>query len=71
MVASGEPVTSGLVRDISRPGRNVTGLSYYATELSAKRLQLLREVVPRGKKVAVLANPAGGERRLAACRTRS
>jgi putative tryptophan/tyrosine transport system substrate-binding protein len=58
MIASGDPVAAGLVKSLSRPGGNVTGLSYYATELTAKRLQLLREVVPSVTKIGVLANPA-------------
>jgi putative ABC transport system substrate-binding protein len=60
MIASGDPIGSGLVRSLARPGGNVTGLTYYATELTAKRLELLVEAVPQTKKVGVLANPAVG-----------
>ena len=57
MIASGDPVSAGLVKSLSHPGGNVTGLTYYATELTAKRLELLREAVPNLNKVGVLANP--------------
>jgi putative ABC transport system substrate-binding protein len=58
MIASGDPVASGLVNSLAHPGGNITGLSYYATELTAKRLELLREAVPRITRIGVLANPA-------------
>jgi putative tryptophan/tyrosine transport system substrate-binding protein len=58
MIASGDPVGTGLVVSLSRPGGNVTGLTYYATELVEKRLQLLKEMVPVASRIAVLANPA-------------
>jgi putative ABC transport system substrate-binding protein len=58
MIASGDPVSTGLVKSLGHPGGNVTGLTYYATELTAKRLELLREAVPILTKVGVLANPA-------------
>jgi putative ABC transport system substrate-binding protein len=57
MIASGDPVASGLVKSLARPGGNVTGLSYYATELTAKRLEILKEIVPAAHRVAVLTNP--------------
>jgi len=57
MVASGDPVAAGFVASLSRPGGNMTGLSYYATELTAKRLELLKEMAPKIGRVAVLANP--------------
>jgi putative ABC transport system substrate-binding protein len=56
-IISGDPVASGLAQSIAAPGGNVTGVSYYATELTAKRLELLMEVVPDIEKLAVLANP--------------
>ena len=58
MIASGDPVASGLVKSLDRPGGNVTGLTYYATELTAKRLELLHDAVPSLTKIGVLANPA-------------
>lgn len=60
MVASGDPVRAGLVASLARPGGNATGLTYYATELTAKRLELLRETLPRSERVGVLHNPAVG-----------
>jgi len=52
-----DPVGSGLVKSLARPGGNVTGLSMMTTELNAKRLQLLKEVIPRLARVGVLWNP--------------
>ena len=52
-----DPVGSGLVASLARPGRNVTGLSTLAPELVGKRLQLLKEVVPGISRVAVLSDP--------------
>jgi putative ABC transport system substrate-binding protein len=57
-VGLGDPVSTGLVAGLARPGGNVTGLSGLALELSGKRLELLKEVVPRLSRVALLANPA-------------
>ena len=50
------PSQNGLVQSLSQPGGNVTGLSYMATELSGKRLELLKEISPKISRVAVLAN---------------
>jgi putative ABC transport system substrate-binding protein len=58
MVASGDPVGASLVATLRQPGGNVTGLSYYATELTAKRLELLKQLMPGITRVAVLTNPA-------------
>ncbi len=58
MAVSGDPVGDGLVASLARPGGNVTGLSLMVPELGGKRLQLLKEVVPRASRVAVLWNPA-------------
>jgi putative ABC transport system substrate-binding protein len=57
MVAAGNPVANGLVESLARPGGNVTGLSQMLQELSGKRLELLKELVPRLSRVAVLWNP--------------
>jgi ABC-type uncharacterized transport system substrate-binding protein len=53
---SGDPVGTGLVASLARPGGNVTGLSIQATDLGAKRLELLREAVPNLSRLAILAN---------------
>jgi putative ABC transport system substrate-binding protein len=58
MALSADAVVSGLVSNLRRPGGNVTGVSIMLTEVSAKRLQLLREAVPTVSRVAVLWNPA-------------
>ena len=57
MVAAGDPVASGLVESLARPGGNVTGLSQMLQELGGKRLELLKEMVPKLSRVAVLWNP--------------
>ena len=57
-IVSGDPVAAGLARSIAKPGGNLTGVSYYATELTAKRLELLKEAIPGITKIGVLANPA-------------
>src|SRR5262249_49599991 len=53
---AGDPVGSGLVASLARPGGNVTGLSALAIDLAAKRLELLREVVPALRRLAIMAN---------------
>ncbi len=58
MVASGDPVFFGFAKSLAKPGGNMTGLTYYAPELSAKRIELLKTVLPGLKRVAVLGNPA-------------
>ena len=54
---SGDPVGTGLVATLARPGGNVTGLSLQSTDLAGKRLEFLREVVPGFRRLAILANP--------------
>ena len=58
MAVVADPVGSGLVASLAHPGGNVTGLSTMVVELNAKRLQLLKETLPRVTRVAVLGNPA-------------
>ncbi len=52
--ALGDPVATGVVRSLSRPEGNVTGVSFLSTELAGKRVQLIRDLVPAAKRIAVL-----------------
>jgi len=58
MVAIGDPITSGVVLSVARPGGNITGLTSMTAELNTKRLELLKELVPGASRIAVLWNPA-------------
>jgi putative ABC transport system substrate-binding protein len=57
-IVAEDPVRLGLVASLARPGGNLTGVNFLATELAAKRLDLLRELVPGAARIAVLVNPA-------------
>jgi putative tryptophan/tyrosine transport system substrate-binding protein len=56
IAAAGDPVGTGLVASLSRPGGNVTGLSIQQTDLAGKRLEILRELFPGLRRLAILAN---------------
>ncbi|HWN16810.1 MAG TPA: ABC transporter substrate-binding protein, partial [Candidatus Dormibacteraeota bacterium] len=58
MVGAIDPVASGLVTIVARPGGNLTGLSLMAPELVGKQLEILKDVVPKISRVALLGNPA-------------
>jgi putative tryptophan/tyrosine transport system substrate-binding protein len=58
MAASGDPIRTGFVESLARPGGNITGLTILSAELSAKRLELLTQLVPGLARVAVLWTPA-------------
>lgn len=57
VVVSNDPVESGLVKSLGRPGGNITGLTYVHDMLAGKSVELLREVVPQVSRVAILWNP--------------
>ena len=57
MVAVGDPVGTGIVASLNRPGGNITGLTSISPELEGKRIELLREVIPKLSHIAVMWNP--------------
>ena len=58
---TGNPVEEGLVASLNRPGGNATGVNFLVRELIPKRMQLLRELVPNAKRIALLVNPTDAE----------
>jgi putative ABC transport system substrate-binding protein len=54
---SGDPVEAGIVNSLARPGRNATGMTFFASVLAGKRVELLKEAVPATSRIGVLANP--------------
>jgi len=56
-----DPVKLGLVSSLSRPGSNVTGVNFFSSEVTAKRLGLLRELLPKAARIGVLVNPTNVE----------
>ena len=55
--ALGDAVSTGLIKNLSRPGGNLTGLSFLNEEISSKRLELLRDLFPRIQRIAVFDDP--------------
>ena len=56
-VFSGDPVAAGFADSLGKPGRNMTGMTFMATELCAKRVEVLKELLPGVKRLALLSNP--------------
>jgi len=54
---SGDPVVAGFADSLGRPGRNMTGMTFMAMDLCAKRVEILRELLPDAKRIALLSNP--------------
>jgi putative tryptophan/tyrosine transport system substrate-binding protein len=57
MAVSGDAIATGLIISLNRPGRNITGSTFFNPELCAKRLELIKQAVPSTTRVAVLSNP--------------
>ena len=58
VMTTGDPLATGIITKLARPGGNITGLTNIATDLAGKRLELLKETVPKLRNVGVLLNPA-------------
>lgn len=54
---SGDPIAAGFGDSLRKPGRNMTGITFMAMELSAKRIEVLKELVPKARRIALLSNP--------------
>ena len=54
---SGDPVAAGFADSLAKPGRNMTGITFMALELSSKRVEVLKELVPQATQIALLSNP--------------
>jgi putative ABC transport system substrate-binding protein len=54
---SGDPVDAGFADNLAKPGRNMTGITFMALELSAKRVEVLKELLPKATRIALLSNP--------------
>jgi ABC-type uncharacterized transport system substrate-binding protein len=59
--AAGDPAKEGLVASLNRPGGNATGVNFFTAELVAKRMQVLRQLVPAANRIALLVNPTDPE----------
>ena len=57
MIVSGDAISTGIVASLARPGGNVTGSTFFNPELSAKRLEVVKEAYPPARRVAILLNP--------------
>ena len=63
MLALGDPVGVGAVHSLGRPEANVTGVSFISSDLAAKRAQLVKEIVPKSKNIAILWDPGNANAR--------
>ena len=68
---SGDPVDAGIVASLARPGGNVTGMTFFAAVLAGKRVEILKETVPKVLRVALLANPGHAGEQLELKETRA
>jgi len=59
--SAGDPVKEGIVASLNRPGGNLTGVNFFTAELVAKRMQLLRKVIPSASRIGLLLNPTDTE----------
>ena len=57
MAAAGDPMRAGIVANLAHPGGNITGVTAYGSELSGKRVEILKEALPAMARLAVLGNP--------------